>query len=142
MNIDDILGKALEFSEIREKQDELQRRSKELLVPVYTDLKLVEKIYAMVNQVMKARGEKINRGLNRFKFLIIVLSLFSPQTLCGKKIVAGGLRDVLAKLLGVHSSSAITNHCKNIIFYWKNYSDFRKDVYYLWSEIQKGLPRP
>jgi hypothetical protein len=60
----------------------------------------------------------------------------SIESLSGENM-SKGLRDVLAECFGLNASSAISDNVKDVIFLWENYSSFRNDVKYIWSEIKK-----
>lgn len=72
--------------------------------------------------------------MQRNKFLLIVLHLYSPLTLVGGKMTVG-LRKELSKLLDLHTPSSISNVCSNLLFYYQTYRIFRLEVNLILLEL-------
>ena len=50
-----------------------------------------------------------------------------------------GLRDDLAKVLGVNSKSTISDNCADVVFLYQNYVDFSEDITCLYGHILDRL---
>ncbi|MCI2145824.1 MAG: hypothetical protein LKK08_06210 [Bacteroidales bacterium] len=138
MGITAMLERTYEMARNRKSISELTCRNKTLAEPVLTDMSKIPELWKLFQEILAERGngEKIKGTYDRDKFLLIVVLLYSPATLSGEKM-GKGLRDVLAECFGLNAPSAISDNVRDVIFLWENYSSFRDDVKYIWSEIKK-----
>lgn len=70
--------------------------------------------------------------------MFIILRLYSIESLAGGRI-ANGVREAIAQVLGLKSHNSVSNFSRKLAFRYKNYRDFRKDVDFLYGEIENRL---
>lgn len=130
----------VELKSIREQKSRLSEREQELSSPTLTDFSLIPEIYDWFKDILSDTGcpPNIESVTQRKKFLFIILFLFAPSVLAGGKMPFG-LRNEFSKTLEVHSKSTISDNCADVVFLYQNYSDFRQDIEYLYSQILERL---
>ena len=130
----------MELKTIREQKSRLSEREQELSAPMLTDFSLILEIYAWFKEILSGMTCPPNPEsvIQRKKFIFIILYLFSPSTLAGGKMTPG-LRDDLAKVLGVNSKSTISDNCADVVFLYQNYVDFSEDITCLYGHILDRL---
>lgn len=129
-----------ELKSIRTQRIRLFEREQELSKPILQDYKLISTIYEWFTEILKEiqPGQRINKPIQRKKFLFILVFLYSPATLAGDKMKQG-LRDEIASVLNTNEKSIISKSLNNIVFYYQTYKYFRQDIEYLYTEIVKRL---
>ena len=119
---------------IREQKINFARQEAEFSKPLIMDNDLMPLVYKWFCELSHCdyQNDQELKNEQKLEFLLIALSIFSPITLAGGK-TRRGVREKLAQLLKYDSASSISNHCKNIIFSYLNYEDYRThvDFYYL-----------
>lgn len=130
----------VELKSIREQKSMLSEREQELSSPILTDFSLIPEIYSWFREILSETNcpPNIDSVFQRKKFLFIIMFLFAPSVLAGGKMPFG-LRDELSKTLEVYSKSTISDNCANVVFLYQNYSDFRRDIEYLYNQILERL---
>ncbi len=118
-----------EIKSVRLQKSEIVNKEAKLTTPLLSNLNLIDSLYRWFNEASAKRNCPARQGsvIQRKKFLFIILYLYSPATLAGGKMTIG-LRDKLANVLDLHSRSAISDNCADIVFLYNRYKDFRDDV--------------
>lgn len=117
------------------RRDELSAEIGALCSPRLTDTSLMPAIYSALVEITHLTGRRMtDTVMLRYKFLFIVLYLYSPYTLAGGRIPTG-LRSEIGRVLGLRSDSVISDNCRNIVFMYRTYESFRRDIGYLYREI-------
>ena len=132
-------GKIARIKDIQERMSELSEEGKDLSSPLLTDIRLVGEIY----DIFSGMVENPASAEQRKKFIFIILYLFSPGTLAGGKM-ASGLRGAIANAIGVKSHSSVSNNSADMLFIYRHYEYFRKEVGRIFTEVtrrteEKGL---
>lgn len=129
-----------EIKSIREQKSKLLEREKELTEPILTDLGMIETLYTWFKDVfqdLNLPGE-VNSVSNRNKFIYIILYLYSPDTLAGRKM-KNGLRSKLSEVLKVNAGTVISDNRNDSVFSYHLYKYFRKDVEKIYEEMMKRV---
>lgn len=115
---------------LRHEKAALSRESAKLLIreaelaePILTDLSLLGNIYDLFMSYHKIK--KIG-CLQRKQFVFIILFLYSPSALTGKKMLRG-LRDRLCEVLGCTRTNISHDYVKVCQFY-NTYNEFRNST--------------
>ncbi|WP_106827659.1 hypothetical protein [Parabacteroides pacaensis] len=129
-----------ELKTIREQKSRLSEREAELTQPMLTNLSMVEVLYEWFKEILAGRNcpPNIESVTQRKKFIFIVLYLYCPSALAGGKMVKG-LREKLANVLGNIAPSVISDNVSNIVFFYQQYKNFRRDVEWAYSKIVSQL---
>lgn len=119
-----LFGSVSELKNTLQEEDDLKTRVKSLGKPVLNDIKqiplLLDKYKMMVaKDTLSVYERKV--------FLFVVVSLFDPKALVGKKM-KHGLREVIGASLGFVNKSTISDNMSNISDYYDQNSKFRKDT--------------
>lgn len=116
--------------ELRQQKAAWSRRKAKLLIkeaelsePILTDLSLLGNIYDLF---MSYRNVKKIGCLQRKQFVFIILYLYSPSALTGKKMLRG-LRDRLCEVLGCTRTNISHDYVKVCQFY-NSYNEFRNST--------------
>lgn len=130
----------VELKSIREQKSRLSERENELSSPILTDFSLIPELYSWFKELLAEMACPPNPEsvTQRKKFLFIVLFLFAPSVLAGGRL-PNGIRDGLSDAIGVYSKSTISDNCSDVVFLFQNYSRFRQDIEYLYSQIVERL---
>lgn len=129
-----------EIKSVRLKKTELANKEAMLSSPLLTDLALINHLYIWFIKACTKRNcpTRLGSVTQRKKFLFIILYLYSPATLAGGKMTVG-LRDKLADVLDLHSRTAISDNCADIVFLYNRYKDFKEDVAIIYSQLLQQL---
>lgn len=129
-----------ELKDIREQKLRLSQEEARLSRPKLTDLTLIPTLFSWFCEYSGYHGlpEKQVRVKFYQKFIFIILFLYSPGTLAGKKI-AEGIRGVLAEVFGFKSPTGVSNLSVDVVFLYDNYKEYRADVDYLYGRIMDRL---
>lgn len=132
-------NKIIRLRNIQIEKSKLSEEEKRLIAPILSEKNLIPVIYDHFIEIMKKKNpsERISSVIQRKKFIFIIMFLFSPSTLVGGKMSAG-IRDEISKVTGC-SKTLISHNCQDIAFIYNVYSDFRKDVEYIYNEIINRL---
>lgn len=119
-----LFGSVSELKSTLQEEDDLKTRVKSLGKPVLNDIKqiplLLDKYKMMVaKDTLSVYERKV--------FLFVVVSLFDPKALAGKKM-KHGLREVIGASLGFVNKSTISDNMSNISDYYDQNYKFRKDT--------------
>lgn len=130
----------LELKHIHEMKKRMAERERKLSTPKLKDMTHVPLIYEWFCELAGGK-DSTGAGLRtelRQQFVFIVLYLYSPATLVGRKI-SRGLRGILAKTLGFKSPTGVSNLCRDSVFFYDHYKTYRESVDYLYSGIINRL---
>lgn len=117
-----------EIKYIREQRLRILKREKELTRPILLDYNLIPEIYTWFKECVVSNNiSEKNTITQRKKFLLVILWLYSPGSLAGDKMKPG-LRDVVAKTLDIKQESVISRNCNSLVFTYRTYKYFRRDV--------------
>ncbi|MCD7936903.1 MAG: hypothetical protein LUG98_08595 [Tannerellaceae bacterium] len=135
-----MLHKIAQIEQIRREKQALSQQEQAMTQPVLTDLSLLSTLYKWFadyyqERTVIPRAESI---LQRKKFILIVLRLYSPATLAGGRMPPG-LRNRLAEILQLHTPSSISNHYSELLFYYHNYKEFRREVIHVYATLLRQL---
>lgn len=133
-------NKIIRLRRIRKEQTELCKEENRLTTPLLTDRGMIGDIYKIFVDVLGERDcpPQPDSVIQRKKFIFIILYLYSPSALAGRKML-GGLREDLSKVLGIQAQTTISDNCADVVFLYQNYSDFCRDVECLYAEIVNRL---
>ena len=122
------------------EKSELSEEENALMSPLLTDKSLIAEIYKIFSDLLNERDcpPNIESVTQRKKFIFIILYLFSPSTLAGGKMISG-LREEMAKVIGIRERSTISRNCSDVVFFYQNYKDFSGDIEYLYAGIVEEL---
>lgn len=126
-----------EAKSIKELQLSLLHRKSLISTPILTDLKQVNRIYEMFNQIDSYRNPDAIKGsvIQKKRFCFIILRIYSPGTILFNEPLVKGLRKQISQTLGVKCPSTISDYCENVISYYRIYKGFRQKLDYLYDEI-------
>lgn len=134
------LNKIDRLKKIRSEKSELSIEENALASPVLEDKSLIHEIYKIFREIQEERDCPPNPAsvTQRKKFIFIILYLFSPSTLVGGKMKPG-LREEMARVLGIKSADIISKNCEDVVFLCRYYKDFSEDIRYIYTEIMNRL---
>lgn len=130
----------MELKSIREQKSRLSEREQELSLPVLTDFSLIPEIYSWFREILTGMDCPPNPEsvTQRKKFLFIILFLFAPSVLAGRRLSNGG-RAALSEVFNDLSPCVISNNLSDVVFIYQQYKDFRQDIEYLYNKILERL---
>lgn len=133
-------GKIVKLKQIRAEKSDLSEKEQILSRPLMSDRSLIKEIYTKFTEVLNERCMPPVTGsvLQRKKFILIILYLYSPSTLAGGKMPKG-LRDEICQTLGINSVSTISDNCADVVFLYQNYPDFSKDIDGLFAAVMERI---
>lgn len=115
-----------------------QREEDALTQPLLTDSSHLDEIYEIFSNELTKRTQLSPNSIDgRRVFVFIVVRLFCPKALIGKRM-RRGIRDQLASILQ-RDASAISHDIRNLIFYYKKYRWFRKIVDLVYESVMNTL---
>lgn len=132
-----------QMEQIAHQIDELNGRLGTLSKPILTDYSLLPYLWSQFVEFSKGRGNAPGQVYERQKFLYVVLLLYCPVALIGRKM-RGGLREALSDVISV-TGYVISNNLRDVRFLYANYKDFSADVEYFYDEIigkLEGMRKP
>lgn len=125
----DYLSAIQELERIREEKNKLKERELRLNKPKLDDFTLIPKLYRKFVEILNERPcpPRIDSVLQRKKFILIILFLYSPSTLIGERLPYG-LRKVIMSVFPNISPNSISIDISNLLFLYKHYKDINKEV--------------
>lgn len=125
---------------VKEKKEKLSRIEQNLSSPILTDKSLIPEIYELFKRVLSEQdfSPMPESPHQRKKFVFVILFLYSPKTLAGYHSPRG-LRDAIAKAIGLRDVTFISNNIETVAFLSQNDKYFKGDIEYLYTEILNRL---
>lgn len=120
MNLHDLI---ISLERLKRERAALNEQESILAKPVITDLERMDDVYSAFNTI----------GGSRNTFIIIAVRLFSPRSLAGNNLAAG-VRNKMAMVLGCEPT-VVSHAFENLVFFYKKYKNFRKEVDRVYSEL-------
>ncbi|NDV58067.1 hypothetical protein [Bacteroides sp. 519] len=107
-----------------------------LLAPFRHDTQNIELLYSHFNKIIAELPANIQLDKRAAKklFLFIILYLYSPGTLIGRKMEPG-VRATLADIMGFHSPASVTYHCMGLEVWYTQYPDFKNTTDYIFQRL-------
>lgn len=127
-----------ELTFIKEKKAQIIQREQELSKPVLTDYKKIQVIYDWFQNLPEELLLTKQDAVHKRQFLFIIILLFSPSFLVGKKLKIG-LRDELARVLEFKSPSAVSNLGSDVLFWYKSYQGYREKTTKIYEKLLQEL---
>ena len=128
-----IVSGVKELSRIYNNMDELERKEDVFSEPLYTDMSKIDAMYEAFQSIYCKPKMTVN---DRKKFLFVIILLYCPKKLAGKKMKSG-LRDKIANILHMRQHSTLSNNVKDLV---KEYdSNFKKDVSKAYNFITQNI---
>ncbi|CUQ22977.1 hypothetical protein [Bacteroides thetaiotaomicron] len=121
---------------VKEKKEKLSRIEQNLSSPILTDKSLIPEVYELFKRVLSEQdfSPMPESPHQRKKFVFVILFLYSPKTLAGYHSPRG-LRDAIAKAIGLRDVTFISNNIETVAFLSQNDKYFKEDIEYLYTEI-------
>ena len=129
-----------QIKSVKERKEELSRIEQNLSSTILTDKSLIPEIYQLFKQILFEQdfSPMPESPHQRKKFVFVILFLYSPKTLAGYHSPRG-LRDAIAKAIGLHDVTFISNNIETVAFLSQNDKYFKEDIEYLYTEIINRL---
>lgn len=124
-----------ELSRIYDNMDDLEKKEEVFSEPLYTDLSKIDAMYDVFRSVYCKSKMTV---YDRKKFLFVVVLLYCPKTLAGKKMKSG-LREKMADVLNIKARTALSDNVKDLVKIYDSDSDFKKDVSRAYKFITKNI---
>lgn len=124
-----------ELSRIYDNMDDLEKKEEVFSEPLYTDLSKIDAMYDVFRSVYCKSKMTV---YDRKKFLFVVVLLYCPKRLAGKKM-KNGLREKMAQVLDIKGKTALSDNVKDLVKIYDSDSDFKKDVSRAYKFITKNI---
>lgn len=124
-----------ELSRIYDNMDELERKEDVFSEPLYTDLSKIDAMYEAFQSIYCKSKMTVN---DRKKFLFVIILLYCPKKLAGKKMKSG-LRDKIANVLHMREHSTLSNNVKDLVKEYDSDPNFKKDVSKAYNFITQNI---
>lgn len=137
-----ILETLTTLSSIKQQQQVLEAKKRDLTTPILSDLSLIPSLYDWFVEYitpMELRPSEITR--RRKQFVLIILYLYAPSALNGGRLCRG-IRGTLARLFRMKTPSAISNMASDLAWQYQQYADFREETDELLVYLRKQLNQP
>lgn len=129
-----MLQRINKIQDLKRKKDEIRSIENELACITMTDYTAIGRIHKIFNEVCEEKNHLVRRKL----FLFIVVALFAPATMTGKRLPKG-MRIELQKYIRDVSKCAISLNLSDLLISYKQYKDFRYKVERVWAEIASRI---
>jgi len=136
-NIMDIGQSVARLQEIRTAKSELSAEESRRSAPMLEDLTYIDTIYDVYLQYLADNNLSVTT-MERRKFIIVVLYVYSLGTLAGGKMKSG-IRDKIAEVTGC-TVSLISHNLENLMFQYTHYREFKEGVDELLRRTIEVLP--
>lgn len=124
-----------ELSRIYDNMDDLEKKEEVFSEPLYTDLSKIDAMYDVFRSVYCKSKMTV---YDRKKFLFVVVLLYCPKRLAGKKMM-NGLREKMAQVLNIKGKTALSDNVKDLVKVYDSDSDFKKDVSRAYKFITRNI---
>ena len=124
---------------LREKA-RVERELEEAFRPLCDDMGLAEELYRVYAAALRENDREADPGTaeNRRKFLFAALYVYSPASLCGRKL-RPGLRDRLTETVGGITPTSLSHSIEGLSFLYTNYRPFRRDVDHILGRVLERI---
>ena len=119
-----LFSKVSELKNTIREEDDLKTRIELFGKPILNDMKQIPLLLDKYKMMVAKEELSV---YERKVFLFVMVSLFDPKALVGKKM-KHGLREILGAALGFENKSTISDNMNNIADYYTNTPRFRKDT--------------
>lgn len=121
---------------IKEQKEELSRVEANISAPLLSNKSIIPDIYQIFKEILSEQDFPPipDSPPQRKKFMFVILFLYSPKTLAGYHSPRG-LRKAIAKAIGLHDVTFISNNIETVSFLSRNDKHFKQDIEYLYSEV-------
>ena len=125
--------------DIHAEIENLKDEDKRLSTPIIMNMGIIRNLYDVFCMALKRQDPHANPkdANSRKKFLYAILYIFSPATLVGD-VMRHKLREFLSRVIG-NTPTGVSRDYKTGVFFYVTYSDFRKDVDSIISEMLQVL---
>lgn len=130
-----IVSGVKELSRIYNNMDELERKEDVFSEPLYTDMSKIDAMYEAFQSIYCKSKMTVN---DRKKFLFVIILLYCPKKLAGKKMKSG-LRDKIANILHMRQHSTLSNNVKDLVKEYDSDPNFKKDVSKAYNFITQNI---
>ena len=130
-----IVSGVKELSRIYNNMDELERKEDVFSEPLYTDMSKIDAMYEAFQSIYCKPKMTVN---DRKKFLFVIILLYCPKKLAGKKMKSG-LRDKIANILHMRQHSTLSNNVKDLVKEYDSDPNFKKDVSKAYNFITQNI---
>ena len=130
-----IVSGVKELSRIYNNMDELERKEDIFSEPLYTDMSKIDAMYEAFQSIYCKSKMTVN---DRKKFLFVIILLYCPKKLAGKKMKSG-LRDKIANILHMRQHSTLSNNAKDLVKEYDSDPNFKKDVSKAYNFITQNI---
>lgn len=141
-NIQGDFGKSLKQGKVFcELEETIAKMRQYMAHPMLTDTSLITSLYDMFLRKMRIAHPKVtelNNTIQRSKFIFIIMAFYSPRTLYFGNKMRCDVRDRLAETTGC-AKTLISHNCRNVVFYYHAYREFRDDVDMLYASMLDDL---
>ena len=103
--------------------------------PLYTDMSKIDAMYEAFQSIYCKSKMTVN---DRKKFLFVIILLYCPKKLAGKKMKSG-LRDKIANILHMRQHSTLSNNVKDLVKEYDSDPNFKKDVSKAYNFITQNI---
>ncbi|MFT4222907.1 hypothetical protein [Dysgonomonas sp.] len=124
------------INKLSELEKEINILKKQILKPTLTDLNHIPLLYEWYKEIVAGIKDFSDEEKAEYKqvFLFCILMLYCPRVLMGEPL-SRGIREYLANLFD-RSPSHVSNLIGDIAFYYKQYTQFKKNCDHVLSEIE------
>lgn len=130
-----IVSGVKELSRIYNNMDELERKEDVFSEPLYTDMSKIDAMYEAFQSIYCKSKMTVN---DRKKFMFVIILLYCPKKLAGKKMKSG-LRDKIANILHMRQHSTLSNNVKDLVKEYDSDPNFKKDVSKAYNFITQNI---
>jgi hypothetical protein len=135
MEIKDYIAR---IREIGRKRDELLSEERVLAKAELTDFSRFGEVCGYCREAYaELHPHKTRRRDVCRQIVFVVVYLYSPASLSGKKMIRG-LRDLLAKEFN-STPANISYYVRDIMFFYNHYANFRGDIDYIFARVMQRL---
>lgn len=105
-----------------------------LSAPLINDIGKVNDVYRLFVSILGHAPKRMECEM----FVLIVLYIFCPASLIGRK-TRSGVRNAISSLFPGKSPSWISTSCRTVLFRYRTYKKFRSQVDRIFSEIMENI---
>lgn len=135
-----IAEKIDKIKEIQQQQQTLEYKLGELAKPLLHNLDYIPAIYGWFCEFLNKMDfpPDVNSVIQRKKFLVIIIFLYSPASFSGKWML-WGLRKKLSETLGITSRTTISDNCADAIAFYNIVPSYRQEIEEIYQHIYNNL---